>query len=235
MAEEKIKAMILAAGLGTRLKPFTDKSPKALFKVDGVTLLERSILHLKQTGIKNIIINVHHFPGQIIGFLKEKGNFGLDISISDETGKLLDTGGGVKKASWFFQDSRSILVINVDVVSDLDLQELIRYHFNQNALATLVVRKRETRRYFLFDQELILNGWENIKTGERVITRNNHGILQRYAFSGIQVISPEIFKYMTGEERFSLTEMYLHLSATHNITAFIDEKSIWFDAGKMNH
>ena len=225
--------MILAAGLGTRLKPLTDAIPKALVKVNGATLLEQSLHHLKKSGINQIIINVHHFAGQIIDYLKMNRDFGMEITLSDESGELLDTGGGLNKASWFFNDPEPFFVQNVDVISNLDLQKVVAYHIEKNSLATLVVKERETSRYFLFDDELNLCGWENVKTGEKIISKQAETATRLLAFSGIQVIDPEIFKYISEAGKFSLTGMYLRLSSEHKIAGFIDKDSFWADAGKQ--
>ena len=227
-----MKAMILAAGLGTRLKPLTDTIPKALVEVDGVTLLEQSLVHLKKSGINQVIINVHHFAGQIIDFLKINHDFGMKITISDESGELLDTGGGLKKASWFFNDRQPFIVQNVDVISDLDLNKVLDYHIEMKCLAALVVKERETSRYFLFDDNLTLCGWENVKTGERHIPKQTVTAFRQLAFSGIQVMDPEIFNFITETGKFSLTGMYLRLSAENKIVGFIDRDSYWRDAGK---
>ncbi len=165
--------MILAAGLGTRLKPFTDEHPKALYQVEGTTLLEHALKHLKSAGITEVIINVHHFAGQIIDFLNQHENFGLHVAISDETGELLETGGGVKKAAWFFNDCDAAIIRNVDILSDLDLSKFMAYHRSSGSLATLAIRRRETSRYLLFDHEMQLCGWENRKTGERLFVRES--------------------------------------------------------------
>jgi NDP-sugar pyrophosphorylase family protein len=169
-----MKAMILAAGLGTRLKPFTDEHPKALFQVECTTLLENAIDHLKTAGITEVIINVHHFAGQIIDFLNHHENFGLQIAISDETGDLLETGGGVKKAAWFFNNCEAAIIRNVDILSDLDLSKFMAYHRSSGSLATLAIRNREKSRYILFDDEMQLCGWENRKTGERLMMRETN-------------------------------------------------------------
>jgi NDP-sugar pyrophosphorylase family protein len=227
-----MKAMILAAGLGTRLKPLTNTIPKALVLVDGSTLLEQSLLHLKKYGIKQVIVNVHHFAGQIIDYLKMNHDFGLEITISDESGELLDTGGGLKKASWFFNDKEPFIVRNVDVLSDLDLDKLKTYHFMNGGLATLVVRERETSRYLIFDEALQLCGWENIKTGEEKITKPALINKKRLAFSGIQMVDPKIFNLITETGRFSLTDLYLRLSVENKVVGFIDRDSFWKDAGK---
>jgi len=227
-----MKAMILAAGLGTRLKPLTEIIPKALVKVYGVPLLEQSLLHLKKSGIKQVIINVHHFAGQIIDYLKINHDFRMEIAVSDESGELLDTGGGLKKASWFFSDDNPFLVLNVDVLSDLALDKLNEHHYKSGGLATLVVRERETSRYLLFNKDLQLCGWENKKTGEKKITRPQSIDNRQLAFSGIQMIDPKIFGLITETGKFSLTELYLRLSVEHKIVGFIDKDSYWRDAGK---
>ncbi|HNW54747.1 MAG TPA: sugar phosphate nucleotidyltransferase, partial [Bacteroidales bacterium] len=161
-----MKAMIFAAGLGTRLKPYTETMPKALVPVGGVPMLELLLNHLKQNGFSRIIINVHHFAGQVVDFLDRNHNFGLDIAISHEEDLLLDTGGGLKKAAWFFDDQQPFLVQNVDVMSDIDYLEMLRFHTQTQSLVTLAVSERESSRYFLFDNTMQLSGWENVKTGE---------------------------------------------------------------------
>ena len=227
------KAMILAAGLGTRLRPLTDSIPKALVKVGGQMLLEQAIGHLETYGVKEIIINVHHFANQISDYLEKNRNFGLQIVLSDETDQLLDTGGGLKKASGFFNDGEPFIVRNVDIISDIDLGKMMEYHKNSAALVTLAVRKRETSRYFLFDREKRLCGWTNLQTGEKKITRDMMENKEMLAFSGIQVIDPEIFNLITEEGNFSLTNLYIRLSVTKLIKGFQDDNSNWQDAGKL--
>ena len=227
--------MILAAGLGTRLRPLTDKIPKALVTVKGKTLLEHSIRYLKRNGASSIIINIHHLGEQIIDFLAEHSNFGSEIAVSDEQDQLLDTGGGLRKASWFFNEDEPFILYNVDVISDLDLRKVTNHHVQSNALGTLVVRKRETSRYFLFNIEMELSGWANKSTGVKKITRNEQGELSEYAFSGIHVVSPSIFPLITEEGKFSLTDLYLRLSSTQLITGFIDKDSYWMDFGKLQN
>jgi len=227
-----MKGMILAAGLGTRLKPFTEAHPKALWTVGGKTLLQQALEHLASAGIRDIIINVHHFADQIIEYLYLNQNFGLNLTLSDETGELLETGGGVKKAGWFFEDADAAVVRNTDVLSDLDLVKMAGHHISRESLATLAVRERETSRYFLFDREMHLSGWCNLKTGEKVITRpcENPRML---AFSGIQILSPHFFPLITESGSFSLTGLYLRLSASHDLAGFVDDGTIWQDAGKV--
>ena len=226
------KAMILAAGLGTRLRPITDSIPKALVTIDGQTLLEGAIRHLADYGVTEIIINIHHFADQILQFLGHNHNFGLDITISDERNKLLDTGGGLNNVSRFFAGGKPFFVRNVDIVSDLDLHNMMEQHLKSHALATLAVRNRKTSRYFLFDPDHRLCGWTNLKTGENILSIESKMNLEMLAFSGIQVLSPEIFTLITEEGKFSLTSLYLRLAKDHFIKGFQDRGSIWRDVGK---
>ena len=225
-----MKAMIFAAGLGTRLHPITTSIPKALVKVHGKALLEHAIEKLKQSGVDEIIINVHHFPDQIIEFIRSK-NFEIPIQTSDEREQLLDTGGGLKKAAPFF-NNETFLVYNVDIMSDIDLSQLINYHHKNKSIATLVVRDRKTKRYLLFDKENTLKGWKNIETNEQIII-NKEKALTPFAFSGIHIIDPNIFNFMPEKEKFSMIELYLLLAKRHSIKAFIDKKSNWIDVGKI--
>jgi NDP-sugar pyrophosphorylase family protein len=231
-AHPHMKAMILAAGLGTRLKPFTDTHPKALYAVNGKTLLENSLLHLRSAGIKEVIINVHHFAYQIVDFLHLNNNFGMMLEISDETVELLDTGGGLKKASWFFKDCDCVIVRNVDILSDLDLNSMAASHLQTGSLATLAVRDRETSRYFLFNQDMDLCGWENRKTGERKISVESAN-LAPLAFSGIQIFDPAVFPLITESGKFSLTELYLRLAKDQMIKGYLETNRIWDDVGKL--
>lgn len=228
-----MKAMILAAGMGTRLGTLTAEKPKALVEVNGRTLLEHVVENLKSFGVKEIIINVHHFGGQIIDFLKQKNYFGIRIEISDERDALLDTGGGLMKASYFFDDGKPFLVHNVDVLSHIDLHKLEIYHACIRSLATLVVKHRETSRYFLVDKYQLLCGWKNKKTGEKMVVRYGEKLTEA-AFSGIQILSPEIFRLCNKKGAFSLTEMYLDLAAENKIVAYNDG-SLWFDLGKPDN
>ena len=228
-----MKAMIFAAGLGTRLKPLTNDRPKALAKISGKTLLQRCIENLKQQGISNIVVNVHHFSEQIVNFLKQHDNFGVSVQISDESDELLETGGGLLKAKSLLAGNEPILIINVDILTDLDFSELLHFHNKEQALATLVVRQRKTSRYLLFDDSRQLTGWKNIKTGTTKICREDAFENSRqYAFSGIQIIQPELLNLITETGRFSIINLYLRLGETHTIKAFLDEQSNWMDLGK---
>ena len=226
--------MLLAAGLGTRLKPLTDHKPKALVEVGGVTLLERSIRLLKRHGVNAIILNVHHFSELVIQFLEEKAYFGIPITLSDERDQLLDTGGGLKKASWFFEAEEPFLVYNVDVLTNMDLSSLFRRHQENSCLATLAVRHRPTSRCFLFDAGMQLTGWRNHKTGQTRWCGAPVDPVEELAFSGIQVLNPAVFNYFPEENVFSLVELYLRSGAMEKICGFIHDDSLWMDAGKVS-
>ena len=227
-----MKAMILAAGLGTRLKPFTDKHPKALAIVNGKTILQRNIEYLASFNIKEIIVNVHHFADQTIDLIKINNGFDSNISFSDETNEVLETGGGIKKAEWFFEEKKeSFVVINVDILTDMNLKEMILQHKKNNPVATLAVTSRYTSRYFLFDEFDHLCGWKNEKTGERKISRESNNYIQK-AFSGIQIISPKIFPLIKMKGKFSMVDVYLELAKTQMIEAFDHSSSKFIDVGK---
>jgi len=226
-----MKAMIFAAGLGTRLQTLTAHKPKALMEVNGHTLLEIAIRKLAQHGVNQIVINVHHFAEQIKNYLKSNDNFGLEIAISDETDELLDTGGGLKKAEHFFDDGKAFFVYNADIISDIDLTAMYQAHYQNDALATLAVRKRAGSRFLLFNEAGLLAGWENMQTGERIIARQSKGYKQ-LAFSGIHVVSPAIFRHFTQVGKFSIVKSYLQLAKKHPIRAFRHDRSFWMDMGK---
>ncbi len=230
-----MKAFILAAGLGTRLQPLTNTKPKALIEIAGKTLLELTISRLVSYGIKQIIINVHHFADQVKSYLKEKNNFGIDITLSDERKQLLDTGGGLKKVSWYFDDGKPFLIHNTDVLTNIDLGQLINYHKSEEQIATLAVQKRKSSRYFLFDNEKNLCGWENVMTGEKKITRTPKGQLQSFAFSGIQIAEPKMFNLMPNTEVFSIVDLYLSIASNYRITYFDHTNSIFVDLGKKEN
>lgn len=227
-----MKAMIFAAGLGSRLINETSDKPKALVKIGKKPLLQYAIEKLKNEGIEEIVVNVHHFSELIIKFLNEN-DFGIPIHISDESDKLLDTGGGLKKAAHFFNDNSPVLIYNVDILSSLDLQTLKEEHLKLGALATLVVRNRETKRYFKFDENNRLVGWINKKTDEIKISRpeNFHDSVEM-AFSGIHIVQPEIFNLMPKENKFSITNFYLDLAKKQLVKGYFDNSDLWMDVGK---
>ncbi len=226
-----MKAMVFCAGTGTRLLPLTGNQPKALVKVNMMPMLMLTILRLKSSGFTDIIINLHHFPGQIIDFLKEHDNFGVNIAISDESGELLDTGGGLKKASWFFADKHPFLLHNVDVVSDIDLRKMMRFHQTSYALATLAVSKRKSSRYLLFNQNKVLCGWQNVETGEKKIMRASQEP-EPYAFSGIHVVEPKLLQLIREEGKFSIIQLYLRLARSNDILGYVHDNTNWYDLGR---
>ena len=230
-----MKAFILAAGLGTRLKPITDSKPKALVEINGIPLIEHLLLKLINHGFNSVIVNVHHYADQVIEFIKSKKSFGIEIEFSKESGLLLDTGGGLKNVKWFFNDNQPFLIHNVDIFSNIDLNELYSYHKDKNSIATLAVQKRNSSRYFLFDKGKNLCGWVNEKTGETKITRKSSGELYRFAFSGIQVVDPAIFDNMIKHDVFSLVDLYLSIASKHRITYFDHSNSIFVDLGKKEN
>ncbi len=226
-----MKAMVFAAGLGTRLKDETSLKPKALVEVGGKPLLFHAIEKLKKSGIAEIVINVHHFADQVIQYVNST-DFGIKIHISDERDLLLDTGGGLKKAARFFSGDDSVLIYNVDILSNIDLNQVKKQHLETGALATLTVRKRATQRYLKFSDKQ-LAGWINKKTGETKISLPELFVnAEEMAFSGIHIVQPEIFRLMPENERFSIIDLYLELAKTRKIMAFYDDSDLWIDVGK---
>ena len=226
--------MIFAAGLGTRLKPLTEKIPKALVRVGDKTLLERVINKLKGAGTDKIVVNVHHFSNQIIDYLRRNDNFGVEILISDESDKLLDTGGGIKKASSLLSKTSPVLIHNVDILSNVNLKSF--YESNLNNDATLLVSKRKTKRYLLFDSDMRLVGWTNIETGEvkSPYTDLQPSKYKKYAFSGIHLFSPKLFGYMNDfPDKFGIIDFYLDICAKANIKGYLKEDLKLMDVGKM--
>ena len=225
-----MKALIFAAGLGTRLRPHTNDKPKAMVTINGMPLLEIAIRRLKKFGFRQIVINVHHFAHLIEDFIDANDAFGIDIIISDERELLLETGGGLKKAAPFFGNA-PFLVCNTDILNDLDLKAFYEFHQQSNAIATLAVRNRNTSRYLIFNQKKQLVGWRNVKTEEEKWSRSAK-IYEDWAFSGIQVIDPKIFTFMPDKAVFSIIDVYLEAARTEIIQAFPHNYSIWLDVGK---
>jgi N-acetyl-alpha-D-muramate 1-phosphate uridylyltransferase len=226
-----MKAMILAAGLGTRFKPWTDSHPKALALVNGRTLLERNICYLQQFGIFDVLVNVHHFANQILDALKSNNGWGSKITISDESGEVLETGGGLKKASAYF-DNGPFILMNADILTNMDLGAMISFHKQKNPLATLAVTNRKSSRYFLFDDHERLAGWCNTKTGEKKISIPDRTLHEK-AFSGIHFISPDIFPLLHQEGKFSIVDVYLELAASQMILGFDHSGSKLVDVGRI--
>ncbi len=227
-----MKAMIFAAGLGTRLQNETSDKPKALVKIGDKTLLQLAIEKLKKEGINEIVVNVHHFSELVIFFIKTH-DFGIPVHISDETKMLLNTGGGLKKAAPFLLGKEPILIYNVDILSSLKLTDVITEHKKTGALATLVVRQRNTQRYLKFDDQKKLVGWINKKSGDiRTSIPENFENATEMAFSGIHIIQPQIFDLMPPKEQFSIIDLYLELAKTHKIKGYFDDSEMWMDVGK---
>ena len=233
----KMKAMILAAGLGTRLRPLTDNRPKALVEIAGRTLLEITLARLRGFDVREVIVNVHHFADQIVQYLKANTNFGMRIEISREE-MLLDTGGGLKKAAWFFlEDSasrnESFILHNVDVISTIDLVKMVEAHEANDALATLAVQKRESSRQLLFDNHLQLCGRRARRDREPEIVRPSPR-LEPLAFSGIHVISPRLLPMLTEDGVFSIITSYLRLAGKgESIHGFRADQYYWRDLGRI--
>jgi NDP-sugar pyrophosphorylase family protein len=231
-----MKAMILAAGLGTRLRPLTDHRPKALVEIAGRTLLEITLSRLRAAGIRDVIINVHHFADMILAYLKTNDNFGMRIEVSREE-SLLDTGGGLKKAAYFFLEDangfeKPFILHNVDVISTIDLPRMVRFHTENQALATLAVRDRETSRYLLFDERRQLCGRRSGRDQQPELVRPAPQV-QALAFTGIHVISPRFLTMMIEEGVFSIITPYLRLAAHgETILAFRADEYYWRDLGR---
>ena len=230
-----MKAMVLAAGLGTRLRPLTDDRPKALVEIGGRTLLEITLTRLRSFGVSEVIVNVHHFAEMVIDHLANKQNFGMRIETSREE-ELLDTGGGLKKAGWFFLEDRPnepFLLHNVDVLSNIDLAHMVRIHDEHQALATLAVQERRSSRYLLFDEQGKLCG-RHFEPERRTEAVREAEEMDTLAFCGIHVISPRLLDMMAETGAFSIIQAYLHLAACgEKIMAFRADGSYWRDLGTL--
>lgn len=231
-----MKAMILAAGFGTRLRPLTDDRPKALVEVAGHTMLEIALRRMRAFGVREVVVNTHHYADKIAEYLKANRNFGLRIDVSRED-VLLDTGGGLKNAASFFLDAdgdlrEPFILHNVDVISTIDLGSMLRFHAEHAALATLAVQERETSRYLLFDENGQLSGRRAGRDGTTELVRAAHNV-RALAFSGIHIISPRIFASITEKGAFSIIDAYLRLAAEEEkILSFRADQSYWRDLGR---
>lgn len=229
-----MKAMVLAAGLGTRLRPLTNDRPKALVEVNGRTLLEITLTRLQQFGVTDVVVNVHHFADKIVEYLAAHKNFGLNVAISREDGLLLDTGGGLKQAVWFFErDDQPFLLHNVDVLSNVDLGALLAFHRERDALATLAVQVRPSSRQLLFDDMGLLCGRRFEKEQRTELARPAEP-LHPLAFCGIHVVSPRLLPKMTETGVFSIIETYLRLAGEgEKIVAYRADGAYWRDLGTV--
>lgn len=226
-----MKAMIFAAGLGTRFKPWTDKHPKALAIVNGKSLLQRNVEYLQQYGITDVVINVHHFADQIIEVVMKNKGWGSQITFSDERDELLETGGGLLKAQEFFSPGQLFITMNVDILTNLNLDKLVQFHLQHKPLISFAVTDRKTSRYFLFDGENRLCGWKNIKTGEEKISISKPSLMQK-AYSCVVVFDPRVFSLIRQKGKFSLVETYLDLAAEHLILGYDHSSDKLVDVGK---
>ena len=227
----QMKAMILAAGLGTRLKPWTDEHPKCLAPVNGKSLLQRNIEYLQRHGITEAIVNVHHFAQQILEAIESAKGWGSNISISDERDEVLETGGGLKRAAWYFENQTEFVLMNADVLTDMDLGQMMASHQALRPLASLAVSNRVSSRYFIFDGAGNLSGWKNEKTGELKMVRKVESVFAK-AFSGIHVLDTSIFPLIKREGKFSMVDVYLDLAMQYDIHAFDHSGSRFIDVGK---
>lgn len=223
--------MIFAAGLGTRFKPWTNNHPKALALVNGKTLLQRNIEYLQQYGIKDVIVNVHHFSEQVIDAIKKNNGWGSNIIISDERNELLETGGGLIKAKDLFTPGEKFISCNADILTDLDIHKLISFHEKNKALVTFGITDRKTSRYLLFDEDSRLCGWRNSKTGEEKISIQKSNLIQK-AYSCVVVFEPEIFSLIPFTGKFSLIDVYLALAKDHLIMGYDHSGDAFVDVGK---
>ena len=224
------KALIFAAGKGTRLKPFTDSHPKALALVNNVPLLERNIKYLQNFGVTEFVINVHHFGEQIVEFLEKNNHFGAKIDISDEKDELLETGGGLLFAQKYLENEENFLIMNADILTDLNIHELVKFHETHLPLATLAVSDRNSSRKLFFNSEMVLKGWMNKNSGETKMAEFNSDF-KELAFSGIHCINSSIFDKIKRRGKFSIMEEYLDLMFENNILGFQHEARL-IDVGR---
>lgn len=226
-----MKAMLFAAGLGTRLKPWTNEHPKALAMVNGKSLLQRNVEYLQFAGIHEVVVNVHHFADQIIQAVADSNGWGSTIHISDESEALLDTGGGLQKAADHFMGEPFFVAMNSDILTDLSLKRLIEHHQDKQGLATLAVTDRMSNRHFLFDEEQSLVGWRQLEPFSEKIVKNSQFLIPK-AFSGVHVISPDIFSKITQQGKYSLVDVYLSLANHFPIIGYDHTGTRFLDVGK---
>ena len=221
--------------MGTRLKPLTDNTPKALVPFQGMPMVERIIRNLADTGVYDILVNVHHFANQVIEFLDNLVVEGVSLHISDETGELMDTGGAILQAREFLKGENDFIVHNVDVFTNLDIGDLLRNHRDGKVLATMAVKKRPTSRSLLFDGTGSLCGWIHNETGDKKMVRTPSGSLEDYGNTCVQVINAGFLDFFPNTEPRSLTEMYLELAEQHRIGAYKHNQDYWYDLGRYNN
>lgn len=237
--ENNTRAIIFSAGLGTRFKPWTDAHPKALALVNGKSLLQRNIEYLQQYGIKDVVVNIHHFPEQIIDAIKKNNGWGSNVIISDESNEVLETGGGLMKAKELLNNGKPFFSLNVDILTNLDLNKLMAFHQQHKPLVTFGVTSRKSSRVLLFDNDNRLCGWKNLQTGEEKgphLTSCKRGgkepELHEMAYSCVVVYEPEIFSLIKQEGKFSIMDSYLDLAAGHVILGYDHSGDNLVDVGK---
>lgn len=226
-----MKAMIFSAGLGTRFKPWTDSHPKALAVVNGKSLLQRNIEYLQQYGIFDVVVNVHHFAGQVIQAVKENNGWGSKVAISDETDEVLETGGGLLKAKDLLQNQEPFITLNADFLTNLNLHDLIAFHQQKKALISFGITDRKSTRNFLFDEDTRLCGWMNSLTGEKRISIDKPDLIPK-AYSCVVVFEPIIFDLIPQRGKFSLVDTYLSLAANYPIYGYDHSGDKLVDVGK---
>lgn len=226
-----MKAMIFSAGLGTRFKPWTDKHPKALAIINGKSLLQRNIEYLQQYEIRDVIVNVHHFPDQIIKVLDENKGFGSRVLISEETNEVLETGGGLLKAKHLLTAGEDFLTINVDILTSLDLHQFLSFHRAEHSFVSLAVSNRKSSRCFVFNENDRLTGWRNLQTGEEKIKVASKAEFNK-SFSGISLFSYSFFDKLSLQGKFSLVDAYLSLAAENPIYGYDHSGDKWVDVGR---
>ena len=232
-----MNALIFAAGLGTRLGQLTQNKPKALVEVNGKPMLLHAIEKLRSVGVKRIVVNMHHHAEMIASFVNSMGFTDVEVLLSDERGELLETGGGLIKAASLFLPDQPVILYNSDVLTGANLEAMVEYHFAHGGMATLMVKNRETSRYFLFDPQMRLSGWKNINTGQQIISRDVDE-LDMYAFSGIHIVNFELINKLGPLRKFSITNGYLDISEKYEVYGWKDWDEYWFDIGtpeKLNH
>ena len=223
--------MIFAAGLGTRFKPWTEHHPKALALVNGKSLLQRNVEYLQQYGITDIVVNVHHFPGQLISAVDAANGWGSQISISDETETLLETGGGLLKARPLLENGKPFLSLNADILTDLDIDKMMAYHLYHKPLITFGVTNRKSSRVLLFDEGNRLCGWKNVQTGETKISIDKPGLVEK-AYSCVVIYEPSVFSLIRQSGKFSIIDSYLDLAKEHVILGYDHSGDRIVDVGK---
>jgi NDP-sugar pyrophosphorylase family protein len=226
-----MKAFILAAGMGSRLGNHTKNKPKALVQINGQVLLGRLINHLRIQGFDQFLVNIHHHGKMVVDYLRINNNFGVQIDISDERSELLDTGGAILKAHKFFNGNDPVLIHNVDIISEVNLKEMLSFHFKNNALVTLSVRKRKTDRSLIFNHEMILKGWMNKKTNEYKWVDASLSYCMTLAYSGIYFAAPDFPDHLTRTGKFSIIDGWLSMDEPDRIRGYLDNSEKWFDLG----